>query len=222
MPVFFFVQKIMFISIKNKKYIEEKKLNQLSYQYTDEERKEIANIVRDFDYAYNIKNKGYREFDDLNVIDRESIDQKAFNTYIPPKNTSDEDGWKAQTKRPTTRNKVITIGAKITSNIIAPQVFAQNDEDEEDRDAGKVMGLAMRWVIDNSNYEKTFFNAVIAMLVNPVAYVYVDYNKKHKFYNIPVSEIYIANNYIYDIQDQPFIIRNRNIDLIISFIYNCF
>lgn len=207
-----------FIGITNDKIVEEKKLALLQYDFTKEEREVLVNVMRDYNHAYSIKHQTFREFNDLSVLNRQIEDQKTFNAYIPPKKLDEDNYWKAQTKRPTTRNKVIFIAAKITASILAPHIFAQNEDDEEDKDAGKVMETIMQWVNENSNYETIFLNAVIAMLVNPCAYVYVDYTDDEECgfvdYNVPVDEILLANNYIQDIQKQPFIIRDRKIDFV--------
>jgi len=210
-----------FISISTKAYAEEEKLNKLNFTMTDDESEVLGRVIQDYDDAKVLKQKSLREFNDLSVENRQDEDQKTFNSYLPQKNESDEDAWKAQTRRPTTRNKVITVAAKITANILSPHVFAQNEDDEEDKDAGKVMETIMQWVNENSNYEKVFLNSVISMLVNPCAYVYVGYEEPkyaddigYINKNIPVSEILLGSNYIEDIQDQPYIIRDRTIDYV--------
>ena len=224
-------------SITTKEVAKEKKLMALQYKPTDEEMAVLGRVQRDYQQGITLRSEGWREFNDLSVLDRQSQDQQAFNAYIPPKDTSDDESWKAQTIRPITRNKVIAIAARITSVLIAPHVFAQNKDDAEDRDAAKVMEDIMEWANDQSGYVRVFLNAVIAMLVNPAACVQVDHQEvKRKVkdvqsngtwkekeivdedesgfqdQNVPIDEVLLGNMYVQDIQKQPFVIRDRNID----------
>jgi len=227
----------MGFAVTTKAVAEEKKLAMLQYEPSQEDLDVLGRVIRDYTHAFNLQNQSWREFNDLSLLDRQSEDQKAFNAYLPPKDTSDDEYWKAQTIRPVTRNKVIAIAARITSVLIAPHVFAQNKDDEEDRDAARVMEDIMEWANDHSDYVEVFMNAVIAMLVNPAACVEVKYQEVKrtmkevqangtwkekevideeesgfKNFNVPIDEILLGNMYVQDIQKQPFVIRDRNID----------
>ena len=225
------------IAISKKNVAEEKKLQKMSYQPTEEEMGVLSRVNRDYIDALNLRSSSWREFNDVSVIDRQSADQMAFNAYVAPKaGTSDED-WKANTVRPVTRNKVIAIAAKVTSTLISPHVFAQNEKDEEDRLSGRVMEDMMQWSNDMAGYEDNFLKSVIGMLVNPAACVYTGYQDvKRKIKDIkpdgswawkevidedysgfqdrvvPIDEIFLGNMYIQDIQRQPYVIRMRTID----------
>lgn len=205
-----------FVSITNKKYVEEQKLERLTYEFTEEQREVFGRVLRDYTHAYTLKNEPLSEFNEVSVMERQDEDQRTFNTYIPPKDDSEDEYWKAQTRKPIIRNKVIAIAARITASILAPSVFARNEDNEEDQDAAKIMKNLMEYANSVSGYEYCFLNAVIAALVNPVAIVMTEYSDKYedgfKDFNVPLDEILIANNYINNIQDQPFIFRDRNID----------
>lgn len=203
----------MFISIKNDEYIKEQKLVALAYQMPQEDREEMARIIRDFSYSYTLKNTPKWYFNDKNVEDREKLDLKNVNAYIPPRSKNPDESWRAQTVRPTTRQKVITIAAKITTSILAPHCFAYNESNDVDQDAAVVMEQLMQWVTDNSNYREAFFNAIYGALVSPISYVYEEYiNGEFRFQNVPLGEVFLANDYIYNIQEQPFLFRTRDID----------
>src|SRR3990167_10543602 len=124
------------------------------------------------------------------------------------------------------------MAAHVTSTILFPGVFAQNENDEEDRQAGEVMGDLIEHKIRNSDYEISYMFGIIAGLVNPVAYlqpeqveafqkvrVKLDSGKisvedaidevlsGYQLGNIPADEILIANIYHYYHQKQRFVIR---------------
>ena len=95
----------------------------------------------------------------------------------------------------------------------------------------------MQWHIDNSDYDMSFLYGVLAALVNPVAYIDVDFisvlqsikdrNERGeitkqevvdeilsglKFHNVPAQEIMIANPHQRYSQRQKMVIRQRFID----------
>jgi hypothetical protein len=205
-----------FVSITNEKYAKEQELNKLTYEFPEDQKEVFGRVLRDYTHAYHLKNKPLSEFNEVSVMERQDEDQRTYNTYIPPKDDSEDMYWRAQTKKPIVRNKVIAIAARITASILAPHVFARNEDNEEDKNAAKIMELLMTYANSVSGYEYCFLNAVIAMLVNPVGIVMTEYSDKYengfKDFNVPLDEILIANNYVNDIQCQPFVIRDRNID----------
>ena len=235
--VFFYTQ-MSIIAIASAKEVEEQKMMRIDYDPSDEVQKVTSNVNRDYTLAINLRSKTSREFNDLGLIDRQSEDQMAYNAYTGQKDETDDEGWKAQTVRPVTRNKVISIAARVTAVLISPHVFAQNDKDEEDRKSGRVMEDLMEWANDQAGYEDTFLKAVLAMLINPAVCVHTGYQeikrevkeikadgswgKPKKIVDeelsgfrdlvVPIDEIYLGNLYIQNIQKQPFLVWERDID----------
>jgi hypothetical protein len=204
----------MYISISNETFKKEKKLIELSYQLSEEEQEETTRIARDFQYAENVKNTPTRLLNDLTVVERERKDLETLNCYVAPKNT-DENYWRSKAKKTTTREKVIKIFAKILNKILVPSVIAYDSENDENQSAGEVMARLLDWVIDNSDYTDVFFRAVFISGYSPISYIMHEYvNGKFVFKNIPLAEIFIANEFIKNIQEQPFVFRKRKIDFI--------
>jgi hypothetical protein len=142
-----------------------------SYLPGDKSRGRIAQIQKDYLHGKTIQSKTYREFNDRTLIEEININQQAFNSYVPPRSENPDDAWRAQTVRPITRNKLISIAAHVTSAILYPRAFAVDDCDEEDRNAGNTMGDLMEWAIDNTNYKRSFIQAVISALVDPAVFL---------------------------------------------------
>jgi len=108
-------------------------------------------------------------------------DQKAWLSWTPPSLSGDpEDDWRWNGVRPLTRAKVLSVAAHATAATLVPQVFAQNDQDEEDRDAGYVGRELLEYNIERSDYPISFFYGVISGLVNPVTYWEVEYTEAHQ------------------------------------------
>ena len=192
-----------------------------------------------FDYqtADSIRNRSWEEFNNRDLITYMNDNQRAFNSYVPSPSDDPEQAWRANTVRPLTRNKCISVAAHVTAAVLFPNIVAQNLDDEEDRDAAIVMKDLMDFSWQDSEYEKTFVYAVISALFNPAVIIedgYAEVMRKVKemkedgsyelkemldevysgFYNnlVPPDELYIGNMYEHDVQKQPFLIRRRVIE----------
>lgn len=208
-----------------------------NYQPSKAEMSAMSYITRDWAVGENIKDRAYEEFNDVSMDERQNIDQRAWNSYVKPRSTDPDEAWKANTVRPVTRNKCISIAAHVTNTLIYPQIFAQNKDDETDQASAEVMRDLMEWTFEQSDYERIFLRAVIGALFNPATIVYDGYHEvKRKFkkmksdgsydektmedeeysgyYNevVPCDELYIGDIYEHDLQKQPFIIWKKNID----------
>ena len=200
-----------------------------------QEVRDITVAVReDYEVGYEIMHSSYEEFNDKSVIQIMNLDQKAFNAYRPPRSNNPDESWRAQTVRSLTRAKVVSIAAHITATTLFPNVFAQNNEDKEDKEAAFVMRSLIEWVTRNSDYEESFLFAVISMCVNPAVYLKPEFAevmqtiKKRaesgeitkeqvvdsvlsgfQTHVVPVDEILINNIYEYEIQRQKCLLRKR-------------
>jgi hypothetical protein len=150
--------------------------DQPSMYVPDTKTREVtAQVLKDYLYSADQQQKGRREFNNRSLISEVNQNQKAFNSYVPPKSDDPDEEWRAQTVRPITRNKLISIAAHVTATIIYPNIFAQNDSDEEDKDAAMVMRDLVEFNINNSNYSRSFIQAVISALVDPAVIMQSDY-----------------------------------------------
>ncbi len=221
------------------KEIETKKLNISQYAPTDDEKQVRDMIIRHFTLGYETMYKPRREFNDMSVIGRMSVDQMAFNTYQPNNGESPEGdlikGWRSNAIRPIVRNKCISIAAHATAQLIFPKVFAFNDNSDTQDDAARVMEDLMEWSGEQCEYSRSSLNAVISAIVNPASITYTEFGevyrtiKRQKDENgkwipskeldedlsgfkdtpVPVDELYIENIYENDIQKQGWLIWRR-------------
>ncbi len=183
----------------------------------------------------------YEEFNDKSLIERMNIDQKRFNTYQEAGSDDPDEAWKSNAVRPIVRNKAISIAAHTTGALLFPQIYAQNKNDEEDKDAGIVMRDLMEWAAYEGNYEKTFLFGVISGIVNPAVVISTEYSEVWRTIKeineqggwkskqvldevlsgfndnvVPLDELYIADPYENDIQKQGYLIRRRTIEFSIA------
>ena len=223
-------------SFKAKSSFEQRKLVS-NYNPDEVVKTRLAELRRDYGRADLVRNGTYEEFNFLSLMDVVNRDRRAFNNHIDSPSNDPDDSWHANTVRPITRNKVISIAAHITASLMFPQVFAQNDRDEEDKCAALVMRDLNQWAADNSDYSHAFIKAVVKALVDPAAIMFEGYSEVTRrikeiqadgswtekeildevysgFQNliIPAEEFYIANIYESEMQKQPFLIWRRVID----------
>jgi hypothetical protein len=213
-------------------------VDKISVYNPDKRVKErIKDLNLDYSIADEIRNASYEEFNGRTLTEQQDKNQRSFNNYIVSSSGNPDEEWQANTRRPVTRNKVISIAAHITSAILFPKVFAQNANDEIDELAANTMQDIMEWSCEQSDYARKFVFGIIAALVNPgvcFSEGFAEVKRKIKeitgkdkwkekevideifsgFYNllVPLEELYIGNIYESNIQKQPFLITRRIID----------
>ena len=205
-----------------------------NYQPPRDIQELTTKIRKDYGIGYEILHRSFAEFNDKNLIKRMDIDQKAFNAYVGPQSADPAESWRWPGVRPVTRNKIIGIAAHFAVSTVIPGVFAQNDFDEEQKDAASVMRYLLEWNIRNSDYETSYMFGILAALVNPVAYLHAEFAEAMQTiksvgpaggvtteevvdnvlsgfhtHNVPADEILIANPYEFYLQRQRFIGRRR-------------
>jgi hypothetical protein len=166
-------------------------------------------------------------------------DQMAFNIYQPnngqPYYGDTTQSWKSNAMRPVIRNKVVSIAAHVTAKLLFPKVFATNDQSDAQEDAANVMRDLIEWASNQNNYDTKTLYAVINACVNPASVMHLEYaeayrtiktekddngkwkteeildesNSGFKLTPVPVDELFIADFYTENIQQQEYIIWRR-------------
>lgn len=229
--------KILGIETESKNGVLVPKNPESSYQPSEKEKQRRSEILHDFTWGHVTMYKPRREFNDLSVISRLTIDKMSFNTYQPNDGDAlDADitnSWKSRAMKPIIRNKVMSIAAHATARLLFPKIFAYNQQDEEEEDAAIVLESLQEWAADKSNYARTSLYAVITALWSPSSIVYTDYVETYRQVKrmkdgkivkeimldedlsgfidevVPRDELYIENWYEPNIQRQGWLIRRR-------------
>ena len=220
------------------KQLDGKIMSEKSVYNPSKEVKDVTEMVMNhFDVGYSIMNQPYDEFNNMTLIERQGVDQRKWNNFRPERDDNPDTNWRSNAIRPITRNKVISIAAHLTARLLYPVIKAQNDQDEEDKDAAQVMELMVKWSLQQANYDRTFLNAVIAALVNPAVIVHEEFqnvirtirerNEKGEMTTVemidelysgfqmnlvPCNELFIGNAYENNIQKQPFLVKRKVMD----------
>lgn len=196
----------------------------------------IAQVKKDYEQGVRVLSTPYSEFggEGLTPLSVAERDKKAFNSYEKPPSTDPDEEWRWTGIRPITRNKIISIAGHFIATMLFPNIFAQNEQDEEDKDAANLMHDLILWNVENSNYKISYLFGVIAALVNPTAYLEVEFAEViklikektqkgeikmreaidellsgFKVHNVPMDEMLIDNPYEYELQKQRWIGRRR-------------
>ena len=130
----------------------------------------------DYQIGWDILHSSREELNNNSVITEMNRNQKLFNSFVEDLSANPDESWRWVGTRPITRNKIVSILGHITAQITVPNVFAQNDQDEEDKQAGNVMRDILTWMTQNSGYNKDFVLAVLGALVNPVTLMGAEFN----------------------------------------------
>ncbi len=207
------------------------------YNPPEEVKERIKQVKYDYQRAQTVRDQSYEEFNNRDLTEYTNDCMRLFNSFVPEQSTNPDDAWRSNVVKPITRNKCISVAAHITAAVLYPNVVAQNQDAEEDRDAGMVMRDLMDWSWTDSQYEKFHVGAVVAAMYSPAVIVeeryarvkriqkeiqpngsYIEKMIEDEVYSgfqnevIPVEDIFIGNFYEADIQKQPFLIKRQIID----------
>jgi len=207
-----------------------------TYNPPKEIRDRIAEIQRDLSVAQAIRDESFEEFNHLDLITFLNECNVRFNENTPQVLDSSDDDWKSNIVRPMTRNKVREMAAQTTQAILYPSVRAQNDDNEEDRDASAVMEDLVEFALSQDSYEEKFVDLVYNLLTTPAAILHQDfarvfreikkikedgtYEKEtildelysgFKLNLVNVDDFFISNPYEPNVQKQPFLVWARAI-----------
>lgn len=195
------------------------------------EIRDITKMVKEkYEEGESVLSAPLKEYDGLSLTQRANQSQHTWLSH-PDAPFEGEEEWRFNGVRPITRNRVISTTARLTSKLLYPKSFAQNDEQEEDRQAAYAMDALVEHNIRQSNYDVAFLFGVIGALVNPINYFQVEYCESWQqawnegkyervmddIYSgfqhslIPMDEILFGNAYVYEWQMQDWIIRKRRV-----------
>lgn len=212
------------------------KLNPSAYQPSDEVKKLFGKCQQDYQRAYNLQHRPFREFDGLSLLQRAKLDQETFGAYVGAEWVPSNKRWRWKGRKHTARNKLITILAQIIAGMLYPLVHAQNEEDEPDKLSAQVMRIIVENHLKKAGYEMQFLYMVLSALVNPAVFVEVAYYEAYQRIKekmddgsykvtevvdefltglnlniLQVDQVLLGDFYTNQIQLQPFIIKIRRI-----------
>lgn len=191
-------------------------------------------LTQDVKAAYedgdNTLQTSYEEYNNKSFVTQENEARRRWLSH-PDAPYEGEDEWRYNGVRPITRNKAVSMAAHLTSQLIYPKTFAQNDQQEEDKNAAYCMDALVEYHIKNSQYETAFLFGVISALVSPLNYFQSEYCESYsnawsgekyerviddvfsgfQHHVIPMDEMLFSNPYVYEWQKQDWVIRRKRV-----------
>lgn len=213
-----------------------KKLAVSQYQPPVEIIKLFARVQNDYQLAWRLQHRPFKEFDAISLLDRTRLDQETFGAFVGAVFDNETNSWRWKGRLNTARNKIIGMAAHLISGMLFPYCYAYNDDNEEDEATAKVMAILIEDHLKNAKYELKFLYMVVLALVNPAVLCEIEYVEamqriKEKMADgtykitevvddflsgiglniIPIDQLLLADFYTNEIQRQPYIIRIRRI-----------
>lgn len=210
------------------------------YQPTDEEQAIISMLWTRWSDVQLQRRQQYRYFNERSLVEYINDSTDRFNGYIEPREDPAAD-WGARVFNNITRQKAISIIAQITSERTKAEFFPQDQHDENDKLATRIIKkLEEHTYYKNRDDELTFF-AVVEAVVKGTCIGYESYKRNTRKvkevteYNtetgetkykekeiadwddvygeiIPLLDFYPGNIWVRDIQKQPYIIWRTVMD----------
>ena len=202
------------------------------FQLNEGEEQRMTEVRLMFNVAQNVRTQSYEEFDYRDLQTILSKGEILFNANKPGKSPDPDEAWRADTKRPILRNKLISIATNVLVNLLYPTVVAQNDNSNDDKEASLVMSDLLDYRLERLKYPRLMKKIIIASLYSPATYIDMDFVDakreikviqedgtwiKEKVFDelfsgfqaniVPCEEIYPTNVYEPDLQKQIIIRR---------------
>lgn len=151
------------------------KLSKSVYQPPSEVKKLWVRIQTDYQIAYMLQHRPFREFDGVSLLERAKLDQELFATYVGAEWVPEHKRWKWRGRKNTARNKLISICSRLIAGMLYPTVHAHNELNEEDVMTARVMRIRIEDHLRKAGYEVKFLFMVMSALVNPAVFVQVEW-----------------------------------------------
>ncbi len=212
------------------------KLSVSAYQPNAEVKTLWARVQTDYQVAYTLQHRSWKEFDDMSLLDRARVDQETFGAYVSNDFVPQHKRWRWRGRKNTSRNKLMGILSRMIAGMLYPFVYAKNEKNEEDKMTARVMRILVEEHLRKAGYENKFLFMILTALVNPAVFVEVEYIEamqrvKQRLANgevqiieavdellsglnlnlVPIDELMLADFYTGDLQRQPYLIRVRRI-----------
>lgn len=213
-----------------------KKLDPSPYNPGKEVIELFERVQTDYQTAYTLQHRTFNEFDGVSLLDRARLDQESFAAYVGSEYVPAHKQWRWRGRKNTTANRLMGVASQMVAAMLFPYVRAVNDQNEEEKDAARVMQILIEDHLKKAGYDEKFLYILMAALVNPAVFVGVEYvNAIQRIKQrgmdgkveiieavdellsglqlniIPIDELLLADFYTFDLQRQPFIIRVRRI-----------
>ncbi len=206
------------------------------YNPPDEVKRLFARVQADYQVAWALQNRPFREFDGYSLLERARMDQETFGAYVGAEVVPAQKKWRWKGRKNTARNMVIGILAHVIAGMLFPFCDAYDDEDKQDQLTAKVMQILIEDHLKRADYEMKFLFMMTSALVNPAVFVEIETIEaiqivKQKLADgtykvteavdallsglnlniLPIDALLLGDFYTFDVQKQNVILKVRRI-----------
>lgn len=151
------------------------KLTKSQYQPSPAVMELFARCMRDYQIAYGLQHRPFDYFDGVSLLERTRLDQRTFGAFVGADWVPAEKRWRWRGRKNTARNKLIGILAHVIAGILFPTIFAQDDQQQNQKMAARVMRIQVEHHLRKAKYEREFLFAVLSALASPACFVQVEW-----------------------------------------------
>lgn len=212
------------------------KLTQSNYQPSDEVLELFSRCMHDYQIAYNLQHRPFDYFDGQSLLERTRNDQRTFGAFVGAEWVPQQNKWRWKGRKNTARNKLIGVLAHVIAGILFPTVFAQDDQQKDQKTAAKVMRIQVEHHLRKAKYDIQFLFAALSALVCPAVFVQVEWIESMQRVKVllesgeasvqeavddlisglnlsirPIDEIMLGDFYTFEMQRQPYIVDVQRI-----------
>jgi hypothetical protein len=134
-----------------------------------------AKIQTDYNLAFMLQHRPFREFDGYSLLTRSRMDQETFAAYVGCEYVPQHKKWRWKGRKNIARNKLIAILARVIAGMLYPSVNARTEGNEDDKMAARVMRMRIEDHLRKAKYEVKFLFMALSALVNPAVFVQVEW-----------------------------------------------
>ncbi len=204
----------------------------VKYTPSDKEKESIKVVYDEFESMRKLRNQKWKYFNDRSLKDFIDDSQLRLNGFVPTRESQGKESWQSNFFHPVTKNKFKAMLAAVALDIPQTKVVAQNERLGRDANRADIMKHLIKFSYDQDNKEEQIFFEAWETVEKGTVIVYDGYLKakaKRKIiksfdpttgeieteeqevetdnqcvnFIVPLTNLYIKDWTIFDIQKQP-------------------
>jgi hypothetical protein len=204
----------------------------VKYNPSDKEKESIKSVYDELESMRKLRNQRWKYFNDRSLKDFIDDSQLRLNGFVPTRESQGKESWQSNFFHPVTRNKFKAMLAAVALDIPQTKVVAQNERLGRDANRADIMKHLIKFSYDQDNKEEQIFFEAWETAEKGTVIVYDGYLKSKqkrkiiKSYDpttgeieteeqevetdnqcvnfiVPLTNLYIKDWTIFDIQKQP-------------------
>ena len=211
------------------------------YDPSEKEKETRSKVYKRFKESRDLRNQRYKYFNDRTLKELIDDSELRLSNYVPTRRQQGKEEWQANFSHPVTSNKLNAILASVALDVPETKITARNEKSMKSILRAFIMKNLVKFSFDNDNKEEQVYFEAWEAAAKGTVVVYdgylkqkakrktvtkydqttgeVEYDEEDVIvkdecvsFIVPLENIYLANFFIPNIQEQPFIIWAENMD----------